>query len=80
MVVILTKVLEDKDLQIATLMNKLEIQDHGESCHGPKFPFGFTSTKDDKGKENQDTPRREQSTSIASLLIQQLQDIITNTI
>ena len=40
-------------------MNKLEIQDLGESSHGPKFPFGFTSTKDDKGKENQDTPQRE---------------------
>ena len=40
-------------------MNKLEIQDPGESSHGPKFPFGCTSTKDDKGKENQDTPQRE---------------------
>ena len=61
-------------------MNKLEIQDPGESSHGPKFPFGFTSTKDDKGKENQDTPQREQSTSVASLSVQQLQDMITNTI
>ena len=55
-VVLLTKALEDKDLQIAILMNKLEMQDLGESSHGPKFPFGFTFTKDNKGKENQDIP------------------------
>ena len=36
-------------------MNKLEIQDLGESSHGPKFLFGFTSTKDDKGIGNEDT-------------------------
>ena len=35
------------------------MQDLGESNHGPKFLFGFTFTKDDKGKENQDIPRRE---------------------
>ena len=79
-VVLLTKALEDKDLQIATLMNKLEVQDLGESSHDPKFPFGFTSTKGDKGKENQDSPQWEQSTSVASLSIQQLQDIIIDTI
>ncbi|KAL0016898.1 hypothetical protein SO802_003967 [Lithocarpus litseifolius] len=78
--ILLTKALEDKDLQIATLMNKLEIQNLVESSHGLKFPFGFTSTKDDKWKENQDIPRREQSTLVASLSIQQLQDMITNTI
>ena len=33
-VVLLTKALEDKDLQIATLINKLEVQDLGESSHG----------------------------------------------
>ena len=79
-VVLLTKAFEDKDLQIAILMNKLEMQDLGESSHGPKFPFGFTFTKDDKGKENQDIPWREQSTSITSLSVYQLQDMITNTI
>ena len=47
-VVFLTKALEDKDLQISTLINKLEIQDLGESSHDPKFPFGFTSIKGDK--------------------------------
>ena len=75
-VVLLTKALEDKDLQIATLMNKLEVQDFGESSHGHKF----TSAKDDVGREIKDTSRREQSTSVASLSVQQLQDMITNTI
>ena len=75
-VVLLTKALEDKDLQIATLMNKLEVQDLGESSHGHKF----TSVKDDEGREIENTPRQEQSASMASLLVQQLQDMITNTI
>ncbi|KAK4592997.1 hypothetical protein RGQ29_017223 [Quercus rubra] len=75
-VVLLTKALEDKDLQIATLMNKLEVQDLGESSHGHKF----TSAKDDEGREIENTPRQEQSASMASLSVQQLQDMITNTI
>ena len=52
-VVLLTKALEDKDLQIATLMNKLEIQDLGESSHGHKF----TSAKDGEGREIENTPQ-----------------------
>ena len=64
-IVLLTKALEDKDLQIATLMNKLEVQDLGELSHGHKF----TSAKDDEGKENQNTPQWEQSTSVASLSV-----------
>ena len=62
-VVLLTKALEDKDLQIATLMNKLEVQDLRESSHGHKF----TSAKDVEGREIENTPRREQSTLVASL-------------
>ena len=54
-VVLLTKALEDKDLQIATLMNKLEVQDLGELSHGHKF----TPAKDDKGREIENTPKRE---------------------
>ena len=50
-------------------MNKLEVQDLGESSHGHKF----TSAKDDEGREIENTPRR-------SLSVQQLQDMITNTI
>ena len=75
-VVLLTKALEDKNLQIATLMSKLEVQDHGESSHGHKF----TSTNDDKGREIENTRQQEQSTSVASLSVQQLKDMITNTI
>ena len=52
-VVLLTKALEDKDLQIATLMNKLEVHDLGESRHGHKFTFA----KDDKGREIENTPQ-----------------------
>ena len=74
--VFLTKALEDKYLQITTLMNKLEVQDLGKSSHGHKF----TSAKDDEGRVIENTPRREQSTSVASLSIQQLQDIIIDTI
>ena len=51
-VVLLTKALKDKDLQIATLMNKLKVQDLGESSQGHKF----TSAKDDKGREIENTP------------------------
>ena len=57
-------------------MNKLKVQDLGESSHGHKF----TSVKDNEGREIENTPQREQSTSVASLSIQQLQDMITNTI
>ena len=53
-VVLLTKALKDKDFQIATLMNKLEVQDSGESSLGPKHLLGFTlkgeNAKVDKGK------------------------------
>ena len=31
----LTKTVEEKDLQIATLMNKLEVHNYGESSNGP---------------------------------------------
>ena len=67
-VVLLTKALEDKDLQIAILMNKLKVQDLGESSHGHKFTYA----KDNEGREIENTPRREQSTSVASLSVQQL--------
>ena len=41
-VTLLTKALEEKDVKIATLMNKLELQDSGESSLGPKHPPDFT--------------------------------------
>ena len=57
-------------------MNKLKVKDLGESSHDHKF----TSAKDDEGREIENSPQRERSTSFASLLVQQLQDMITNTI
>ena len=83
-VVLLTKALEDKDLQIATIMNKLEVQDSGESSLGPEHPPGFTlkreNAKVDKGKGGEGTSQHGHSTSMASISVQQLQDMITNTI
>ncbi|XP_065637206.1 uncharacterized protein LOC112040241 [Quercus suber] len=46
-VVLLTKALEDKDLQIATLMNKLKVQDLGESSHGHKFISSLARVSND---------------------------------
>ena len=54
MVTLLTKALEEKDVKIATLMNKLELQDSSESSLGPQHPPGFTlkgeKARGDKGK------------------------------
>ena len=44
-VILLTKALGDKDLQIATLMNKLKVHDLGESSHGHKFTFATKGEK-----------------------------------
>ena len=53
-VTLLTKALEEKDVKIATLMNKLELQDSGESSLVPEHPPGFTLkgeiARGDKGK------------------------------
>ena len=72
-VVFLTKALEDKGLQIATLMNKLEVQDSGESSLGPKHPLGFTlkgeNAKVDKGKGGEGTSQHGHSTSMASISV-----------
>ena len=76
-VILLTKALEDKDVKIATLMNKLEVQDSGESSLGPEHPSGFTLKE---GKLGEGTSQHRHSTLIASIFVQQLQDLITNTI
>ena len=72
-VVFLTKALEDKGLQIATLMNKLEVQDSGESSPGPEHPPGFTlkreNAKVDKGKGGEGTSQHGHSTSMASISV-----------
>lgn len=59
-------------------MNKLEVQGSGESSDALNSSHDFIPTKDDKEKGNEDTPRQEQSTSVASLSVQQLQDIQTD--
>ena len=83
-VTLLTKAFEEKDVKIATLMNKLELQDSGESSLGPEHPPDFTlkgeNARGDKGKGGEGTSQHGHSTSIASISVQQLQDMITNTI
>ena len=83
-VILLTKALEEKDVKIATLMNKLEVQDSGESSLGPEHPPSFTlkgeNTRVDKGKGGEGTSQHGHSTLMASISVQQLQDMITNTI
>lgn len=83
-VILLTKALEEKDVKNFTLMNKPEVQDSGESSLGPEHPLGFTlkgeNTRVDKGKGGEGTSQHGHSTSMASISVQQLQDMITNTI
>ena len=83
-VILLTKALKDKDVKIATLMNKLEVQDSGESSLDPKHPPAFTlkgeNARVDKGKRGEGASQHRHSTSMASIFVQQLQDMITNTI
>ncbi|KAL4636874.1 hypothetical protein ACB092_03G039500 [Castanea dentata] len=65
-------------------MNKLEVQDSGESNLDLEHPPGFTlkgeNAKGDKGKGGEGTSQQGHSTSMASISVQQLQDMITNTI
>ena len=65
-------------------MNKLELQDSSESSLGPEHPLGFTlkgeNTRVDKGKGGEGTSQHGHSTLMASISIQQPQDMITNTI
>uniref|UniRef100_A0A2N9FNB6 Uncharacterized protein n=1 Tax=Fagus sylvatica TaxID=28930 RepID=A0A2N9FNB6_FAGSY len=70
----LIKTVEEKDLQIATLMNKLKVDNYGESSNGPIHQR--TPQDGHKRVEDQHT----NSTSISSLSVQQLHDMITNTI
>ncbi|KAH7845011.1 hypothetical protein Vadar_034180 [Vaccinium darrowii] len=115
----LTKTVEEKDLQIASLMNKLEAQNVGDTSQDASHPPGFTpqgviigdqngkliiSDQGIKLKQQVDTNRvslsnpgggakfnhatfvalgigeSAQPTSIASLSVQQLQDMIASTI
>lgn len=55
-IILLTKAHKDRDLQIATLMSKLEVKDSGKSIYGPKSLHDFIPTKEYKGKGTEDTP------------------------
>ena len=65
-------------------MKKLEVRDLGESSLDPEHPLGFTlkgeNARVDKGKGGEGTFQHGHSTSMASISVQQLQDMITNTI
>ena len=73
-VTLLIKAFEEKDVKIATLMNKLELQDSDESNLGPEHPPGFTlkgeNARGDKGKGGEGTSQHGYSTSIASIFVQ----------
>ena len=84
----LKKTVEEKDLQIAKLMDRLEVQQVGESSEDLTHPPGFSHQK----KKDEMTPQKSgamqmmnqamQSLSVGSvsLLVQQLQDMIEDTI
>ncbi|KAL0437738.1 UNVERIFIED_CONTAM: hypothetical protein Sradi_0481700 [Sesamum radiatum] len=80
----LQKIVEDKDLQIAQLMNKLEPTDAGESSHN----HSSISKHAEKEKQiDEELPRQKSAqksshsvTSNAALSVQQLQEMIANTI
>ena len=72
-VTLLTKSLEENDVKIATLMNKLELQDLGESSLGPEHPPGFTlkgeNTRVDEGKGGDGISQHGHSTSMALISV-----------
>ncbi|KAL0355886.1 UNVERIFIED_CONTAM: hypothetical protein Sradi_4035500 [Sesamum radiatum] len=80
----LQKIVEDKDLQIAQLMNKLEPTNPGESSHN----HSSASKHAEKEKQTDEEPPMQESvkksshsaTSIVALSIQQLQEMVGNTI
>ena len=76
----LTKTVEGKDLQIATLMNKLKAQNRGESSNGHSHTHQHTSQDAHTSSPKKAGGLQGSSTSISSLSVQQLQDMITNTI
>ena len=75
------KSVDDKNLHIAQLMNKLETFTPGESSHVPTCQTGF----DQRNKDVEESlakskfQKEKQSASVAALSIQQLQAMITNT-
>ncbi|KAH0726425.1 hypothetical protein KY290_002238 [Solanum tuberosum] len=78
----LKKFVDDKNLHIAQLMNKLEAFTPGESSHVPTCPSGFDQQNKDveESLAKSKFQKEKQSASVAALSVQQLQDMITNTI
>ena len=75
----LTKTMEE-DLQVATLMNKLKVQNQGESSKGHSHTHQHTSQDAHTSSPKKAGGPQGSSTSISSLSVQQLQDMIMNTI
>ena len=73
----LKKSICDKNLQITQLMSKLELYNSKESHHNLKTQEEFDI---DSLTKSVDSQSKKQSASVATLTIQQLQDMITNTI
>ena len=70
----LTKTVEEKDMQIASLINKVEtqVQNAGESSHGLNHPPNVASPLDDAPhtyKTMQDERQTTESTLVASLSV-----------
>ena len=81
----LTKIVEEKDMQIASLINKVEaqVQNTGESSQRLNHLPNVASHLDDAPhvyRTMQVEKQMAKSASMASLFVQQLQDMITNTI
>ncbi|KAK3043903.1 hypothetical protein RJ639_000602 [Escallonia herrerae] len=79
----LTKIVEEKNFQIATLMNKLELQTNEESNRGEvneASKKGGANRRHDGSTSDGFENEEARSNSLASLSVQQLQDMITSTI
>ncbi|KAH0686101.1 hypothetical protein KY284_016654 [Solanum tuberosum] len=78
----LKKSVDDKNLHIAQLMNKLETFTPRESSHVPTCPPGFDARNKDveESLAKSKFQKEKQFASVAALSVQQLQDMITNTI
>ncbi|KAG5584995.1 hypothetical protein H5410_045429, partial [Solanum commersonii] len=74
----LKKSVDDKNLHITQLMNKLETFTPGESSHVPTCPLGFDERNKDveESLANSKFQKEKQSTLVAALSVQQLQDMI----
>ncbi|KAA0036699.1 ty3-gypsy retrotransposon protein [Cucumis melo var. makuwa] len=72
---LLIKVMEERDHEITALREQMQTRETAESSQTPVFKAS------DKGKSMvQENQPQQQSASIAPLLVQQLQDMITNSI